>query len=300
MTKALILNSARYLNGSGAAGNLPSNSQGMGMINLDTYFGQMAAPRILRDEVGADMFTATGQSRTITGTVASGAQPFRVTLAWTDPPGPTVGNAFVNNLDLEVTIGGNTYKGNVFSGANSTTGGTADIRNNTESVFLPAGVTGAFSVKVIATNIAGDGVPNVGGALDQDYALVISNGTQTTAPVVGAGTASLVSESCGGGNGVLDPGETVTMSFCLLNSGTANTTSAVGTLQASGGVTSPSAAQSYGALVAGGAAVCKNFTFTVGAITCGASVTATIQVQDGATNLCNVSWNLTNGLPNTL
>jgi hypothetical protein len=45
------------------------------------------------------------------------------------------------------------------------TGGVADIRNNTESVFLPAGVTGAFSVKVVATNIAGDGVPGVG-ALD--------------------------------------------------------------------------------------------------------------------------------------
>jgi uncharacterized repeat protein (TIGR01451 family) len=300
MTKALVVNSARYMNGSGAGGNLPSNSQGMGSINLDTYFSQMAGPRILRDQMGADMFTASGQSRTITGNVASGAQPFRVTLAWTDVPGPTVGNAYVNNLDLEVTVGGNTYRGNVFSGANSTTGGSADVRNNVESVFLPAGATGAFSVKVTATNIAGDGVPNVGGALDQDYALVISNATQTTMPVIGAGSASLVTESCGGGNGVLDPGETVTVSFCLVNNGTAGTTAAVGTLQASGGVTSPSAAQSYGALAAGGPAVCRNFTFTVGAVACGADVVATMQVQDGATNLGNVTWTLATGLPNTL
>ena len=58
-----------------------------------------------------------------------------------------------------MTVGGNTYKGNVFSGAFSATGGTADTRNNVESVFLPAGVTGSFVIKVKATNIAGDGVP---------------------------------------------------------------------------------------------------------------------------------------------
>jgi len=32
-----------------------------------------------------------------------------------------------------------TYRGNVFSGATCVTGGTADLRNNVESVFLPAG-----------------------------------------------------------------------------------------------------------------------------------------------------------------
>src|SRR4029453_9759448 len=108
---------------------------------------------------------------------------------------------------LEVTVGGNTYRGNVYSGANSATGGTADVRNNTESVSIPAGVTGAFAVRVIATNIAGDGVPGVGGPLDQDYALLITNATQTVAPVIGAGTATLTAESCTPGNTVLDPNE---------------------------------------------------------------------------------------------
>ena len=61
------------------------------------------------------------------------------------------------------------HKGNVFSGQSSATGGTADARNNVESVFLPAGVTGPYAVVVRATNIAGDGVPNSGGALDQDF-----------------------------------------------------------------------------------------------------------------------------------
>ena len=70
-------------------------------------------------------------------------KPFRVTLAWTDAPGSTTGNSYVNNLDLEVTVNGTTYKGNVFSGPNSIVGGTADVRNNAESVFLPAGAGGS-------------------------------------------------------------------------------------------------------------------------------------------------------------
>jgi hypothetical protein len=105
-------------------------------------------------------------------------RPFRVTLAWSDAPGPTVGNAYINNLDLEVEIGGQTYRGNVFSGATSVTGGSADPRNNVESVFLPAGQGGMFTVRVRAANIAGDGVPGNSDLTDQDFALVVYNGMQ--------------------------------------------------------------------------------------------------------------------------
>jgi hypothetical protein len=182
LTKALMLNSARYMTGTLANDTLPSNNQGMGEAGLNSFFGVFTTAHSFHDEVSAEMFTATGQQRTFTGSVGTGAKPFRVTLAWTDPPGPTSGSAFINNLDLEVTAGGNTYKGNVFSGAFSATGGTADTRNNVESVFIPAGVTGAFVVTVKATNIAGDGVPNTGGPLDQDFALVIYNGAEAAAP----------------------------------------------------------------------------------------------------------------------
>src|SRR5262249_5887180 len=151
--KALMMNSTTYMTGTGANDTLPSNNQGMGLASLGGFFDIFAQSRILHDETAADKFTASGQQRVITGTVANSSKPFRVTLAWTDPPGSTSGNAFVNNLDLEVTVGGNTYKGNVFSGANSTTGGSADIRDNVESVFLPAGVSGNFVIKVKATNI---------------------------------------------------------------------------------------------------------------------------------------------------
>ncbi len=182
MTKAFLVNSARYMTGTYAGDTLPSSVQGMGAVNLGTAFDGVA--RILRDQLGADKFTSSGQTRVISGVVADPSKPFRVTLAWTDAPGSTTGNAYNNNLDLTVTINGSTYKGNVFSGSTSVTGGTADAKNNLESVFLPAGVSNTFAVTVTAANINSDGVPNEAPVLDQDYALVIYNGTEGNTPPI--------------------------------------------------------------------------------------------------------------------
>jgi hypothetical protein len=173
LTKAYLVNSARYMTGVSANDNLPSNSQGMGMMNLGFAFD--GTPRAIRDQVPGDTFTGSGQVRGFTGTIVDNTKPFRVTLAWTDAPGTTTGNAFVNNLDLVVSAGGNSYLGNVFTGASSVTGGTADPRNNVESVFIPAGVSGPYTVTVRGVNVAGDGVPNSGTATDQDFALVAYN-----------------------------------------------------------------------------------------------------------------------------
>jgi HYR domain-containing protein len=120
------------------------------------------------------------------------------------------------------------------------------------------------------------------------------NGAAT--PVITSAGATLVSESCTPANGVLDPGETVTVSFCVQNVGSGNTTALMGTLQSTGGVTNvqPPNPQNYGVVVAGGPPVCRNFTFTA-AGTCGGTVTATIHFQDGATDLGNVTYTFTMG-----
>src|SRR5205085_5720831 len=201
MTKAALMNSARYLTGANAGDTLWSAGQGMGEVNLGAFFNLFATPTILRDEIAADTFNATGQTRTFGGNVADSSKPLRITLAYTDAPGSTTGSAFVNNLDLEVTIGGQTYKGNVFSGAFSAAGGTADAADNAESVFLPAGVSGSFVVRVIAANIAGDGVPGNADALDQDFALVINNATAAAVPIVTTDTTAITAESCAPANG---------------------------------------------------------------------------------------------------
>ncbi len=183
MTKAYLMNSTRYLNGVSANDNFWSPNQGMGEMNLGVAFD--GAQRSLRDELSADLFTASGQTRVFTGLVASSTSPFRVTLAWTDSPGSTIGNAYNNNLDLTVTVGGSPYKGNVFSKSNSITGGSADARNNVESVFLPPGVSGPYTITVTATSINSDGVPNNATPLDQDFAIVIYNSITVTPPGVG-------------------------------------------------------------------------------------------------------------------
>lgn len=292
MNKAFLMNSTRYMTGTGANDTLPSNSQGMGEVDLTRAFD--TASRVLVDE--AQVFTAAGQNRVTTGTISDGSQPFRVTLAWTDPAGPTSGNAYVNNLDLTVTAGGQTYYGNVFSGQSSTTGGSPDLKNNVESVFLPAGVTGPYLVNVTATAINGDGVPGNGQPLDQDYALVIYNATEIQQPVIDSQSATLTVEGCVPGNGAPDPGEVVTYSFTLHNSGTAATTNLVATLQATGGVTSPGGSQTYGA-IAPGASASQPFSFIIDPnLACGDQVTATLHLMDGATDLGSVAFPFTTGV----
>ncbi|MEO6327141.1 MAG: S8 family serine peptidase, partial [Thermoanaerobaculia bacterium] len=176
MTKAVLMNSARYLVGAGANDTLPSPAQGMGEVDLGDALDRVAGTSaVLRDELAEDLFTASAQTRTFTGNVLDASKPFRVTLAWTDAPGSTAGNAWNNDLDLTVTVGGSTYLGNTFTGPLSAAGGIADIRNNVESVFLPAGTSGPFTVTITASSINSDGVPGNASALDQDFALVIAN-----------------------------------------------------------------------------------------------------------------------------
>jgi subtilisin-like proprotein convertase family protein len=287
MIKSFLMNAARYMNGTGANDALLSNNQGMGMMNLGTAFD--GTPRLIRDQVTNETFTASGQTRTYTGVVVSNSKPFRVTLSWTDAPGATSGNAYKNNLNLVVTVNGQTYLGNVFTGSTSVVGGTADPRNNSESVFLPAGTTGAVAVTVSAANINSDGVPNFGGALDQDFALVVYNFDEVDTPVIVSAGSEITAESCGIGNGSLDPDEIVSINFALQNVGSADTTNVVATLLATGGVASPSSAQSYGALLAEGAIVTNTFSFTVDA-PCGGSVTCSLSLADGATDLGTITY----------
>ncbi len=289
MTKAFLMNSTRYLNGAYANDNLWSDVQGMGEMNLGTAFDGVS--RVFRDELPEDLFTASGQTRVFTGRISDTNQPFRVTVAWTDAPGNTVGDAFNNDLDLTVTVGGNTYKGNVFSGRWSVTGGVADVANNVETVLLPPGADGIYSVTITAANINSDGVPNNTNALDQDFALVIYNAVSAPEPSIVPGGTALLIETCQPTNGAVDPGETVTVNFSLQNVGSSPTTNLVATLQADTNVLSPSGPQSYGVLPPGGTAVDRAFTFTAGGA-CGQNLTVTMKLTDGSANLSDVTFSL--------
>ena len=284
MTKAYLMNSTRYMTGIGANDNFWSAAQGMGGLNLGTAFD--GVPRILRDQLTNDTFTASGQTRVFTGKIIQSDKPVRVTLAWTDAPGSTIGNAFNNDLDLTVSVqtNGNTYKGNNFSGAFSVPGGNADAKNNVESVLLPVGITGDITITVTAANINSDGVPNFGTSLDQDFALVIYNATNTFVPIITTGGFAVTAESFFPTNGVVDPGEQVTVNIALKNNGTASAQNLVATLLATNGVTSPSAEQSYGNLAATGIGASRVFTFIANG-SCGGVINALVQLRDDSGQL---------------
>ena len=112
-------------------------------------------------------------------------------------------------------------------------------------------------------------------------------------PVIAAGSSTLVNESCPPANGVIDPGETDTISLGLVNSGTASTRNLTATLQPSANVLAPSGPQNYGA-ISPGTTVDRDFTFTA-AGNCGEVITLSLELQDGATNLGTVIFNVTLG-----
>jgi hypothetical protein len=118
--------------------------------------------------------------------------------------------------------------------------------------------------------------------------------TSVPTPWVFANGSSLTTEdSCPPPNNAIDPGERVTVNFTVINVGSLATSSLVGTLQNTGGVTGASAAQTYGALSPLGSGS-RSFTFTASG-TCGGTLTATLHLQDGATDLGYITYTLTLG-----
>ncbi|MBL1129252.1 MAG: hypothetical protein D8M54_12185, partial [Chloroflexi bacterium] len=168
MAKAMIVNGAVDM----GTADIPNINEGWGRINITNII----SPSVLfvyRDQV--DMFTATGQQLVLNLGVADPTKPVRITLAWSDAPGAVGANpALVNNLNLTVVNNSNTYRGNVFSGGWSTTGGSYDNINNLENVYIQ-NPGGDLTITIDAANIAGDGVPYNGQPTDQDFALICQN-----------------------------------------------------------------------------------------------------------------------------
>ena len=172
LLKAYVIHSARHLTGAGAGEDLPGGNQGFGLADMDLGF-DTSVSRFFHDQ--ATVFGASAQSATFRGVIVDPSRPVRVALVWTDAPGATFGAAFVNDLNLVVTIDGTTYRGNNFMLGESQPGGSPDTRNNAEAVFLSPGHAGPTTITVQATTIAGDGVPGNADVTDQDFALVAYN-----------------------------------------------------------------------------------------------------------------------------
>ncbi|MCP4661865.1 MAG: S8 family serine peptidase, partial [bacterium] len=136
LLRAALVNSGHDMSGTAA---IPANCQGWGRVLLDNvlYFVGDARELWALDEPTGFPLGSSGETRDFAFTVTSSAEPFKVTLVWTDFPSTPAASPNLNNdLDLIVTGPGGTYLGNVFSGGQSTTGGSADRLNTLEQVLL--------------------------------------------------------------------------------------------------------------------------------------------------------------------
>lgn len=189
LVKASLINSSVDM--TGVAG-YPSNREGWGrvLINNALHFDGDARKLIVDDIRNANGLS-TNDEIEIPIEVYSGGQQLRATLVWVDPAA-SAGASFaaINDLDLEVVSpGGALYRGNVFSGGASTTGGTKDDRNNVEQVHVNNPASGEWIVRIKAAAV------NVG---TQGYALVVTGdvGFPSAPPVMCDGDAD--------GNDVVD------------------------------------------------------------------------------------------------
>jgi len=181
LVKATLINTAVDMldeNNDGVNDNaypIPNNHEGWGRVDIDNATD--GTHQYVDEVTGLN----SNGSATYQFSLASGGQPFKVSLVWTDYPGSTsAAQALVNDLDLRVTAPDNTvYLGNVFNNGWATTGGSADRVNNVENVYVQAAATGTWTVEIIGYN-----VPNG----PQPFALVVDGSfgaapTPTNTPI---------------------------------------------------------------------------------------------------------------------
>jgi hypothetical protein len=130
----------------------PDNNVGWGRIDLDQvlYFPGDSSRTVLIDGPGlGDREYVEYQVR-----VRDTSQPLRVSLCWTDAPGnPAVVNQLVNDLDLVVTNGVDTYLGNRIVNGTSRTGGSRDSINVEEGVRIAAPAPGLWRIRIEAHRV---------------------------------------------------------------------------------------------------------------------------------------------------
>ncbi|MEA2694845.1 MAG: hypothetical protein QOJ16_4232, partial [Acidobacteriota bacterium] len=278
LLRATLVNSAVNMTGATA---IPSNCQGWGRVLLDNalFFSGDGRKLVATDDTTGFPSGSVNVDRTFTYTVNSNTQPLKVTLAWTDFPSNPAANPHLNNdLDLIVTGPAGTFKGNVFSGGVSATGGTADRRNNLEQVLLATPAAGVYTVTVRAIN-----VPNG----PQPFALVVTGdasqgGTSNPDFTISASPASTSIATGTAGN--------VTITTAALN-GFNNAVA----LSATGQPTGVTVAFSPASIAAPGSGT-STMTITVAAGTAAGTSTITVSgVGGGITHTTTVTLTVTNG-----
>jgi len=150
LLKAMAINSA---DPDVSSYSVPDNNIGWGRIDDDQvcYFSGDTRRLALVDDTAGLL---TGEYVEYQVNVAASDAPLKVALVWTDYPGtPAAAVELVNDLNLTVSHGTESYKGNVYSGGQSQSGGSYDNRNVEECVRRNAPTPGLWTLRIDAVNV---------------------------------------------------------------------------------------------------------------------------------------------------
>ena len=170
MLKGLIIHTADDLGNPG-----PDYANGWGLMNT------LAAAELVKDYADGNALRMT-EALLATNHVADqysyssdGQNPIRVTLCWTDPPGPEQTShdsrtpVLVNDLDLRVVGPGGTtnhpYRLDYANPSSNATTMTENNVDNVEQVFIPTPIAGEYTIVVDHDGVLLDGV--------QSYSLLV-------------------------------------------------------------------------------------------------------------------------------
>ena len=194
------------------------------MLNLSRMFEP--TDRIILDESPSRTFTESGGSPfEMTGVISDASKEFRVMLVWTEPPGSSITNApYVNQLNLEVVVGGVVYNSNHFAGQYSSDGRAERYLEQRSGSALACGHSRPVRRFACARRIiAGAAVPGHASSLNQDFALVVTNGREKAVPVLTLNAVEeitqgvAVSHTNGATDASLIPGERARVTVTLNN-----------------------------------------------------------------------------------
>lgn len=241
LIKAMMINS---VNKDYTAFQVPAAKIGWGRPELDNVLYFPGDNRKLA-VVDFDEGLETGYQFFGSVNIDNSDEPLRITLNWTDYPGTEYANpALVNDLNLQViSPSGKIYLGNVFSANASTEGGSFDVKNPVENVFIDSPEEGTWKIQVIANNIPRG---------PQPFALVVTGGLSAVMNSVVHDATIIDDAGQSNPDGSLDPAEEATLYVVLKNTGGSTLTNLSATLSTtSSRVTIIDNTCSYGNLNAG-------------------------------------------------
>ena len=160
LIKALLINGATV---PAAQSNVPDNTRGFGWLNMENTIRPVpTGQQSFADDI--QLAVATGDVRHFQVQLADPAQPFRVTMAYTDHPGKGIQNRLYLRVITPAAV---TIDGDVTA--------FPTVSNNVQRVHIDAPAPGLYTIEVHGIDVT-HGIAALLPQVRQDFALAVING----------------------------------------------------------------------------------------------------------------------------